>query len=46
MPVYALDDHVPEISGDGTWIAPDASVIGKVRLGGGGRRLVRRGPAR
>jgi carbonic anhydrase/acetyltransferase-like protein (isoleucine patch superfamily) len=31
MPVYALDDAQPEIAED-CWIAPDAVVIGKVRL--------------
>jgi carbonic anhydrase/acetyltransferase-like protein (isoleucine patch superfamily) len=31
MPVYALDDARPEIAGD-CWIAPDAVVIGKVRI--------------
>lgn len=31
MPVYALDDIRPEIAED-CWIAPDATVIGKVRL--------------
>src|SRR5215472_12634195 len=31
MPVYSLNDSVPEIAED-CWIAPDAMVIGKVRL--------------
>ena len=31
MPVYALEDARPEIAAD-CWIAPDAAVIGKVRL--------------
>ena len=31
MPIYALDGVVPEIAED-CWIAPDAMVIGKVRL--------------
>jgi len=31
MPVYALDDMMPEIAED-CWIAPDAVVIGKVRI--------------
>jgi carbonic anhydrase/acetyltransferase-like protein (isoleucine patch superfamily) len=31
MPVYALDGATPEIAGD-CWIAPDAVVIGNVRL--------------
>ena len=31
MPVYALNDSIPEIAED-CWIAPDAMVIGKVRL--------------
>jgi carbonic anhydrase/acetyltransferase-like protein (isoleucine patch superfamily) len=34
MPLYALDDAAPELPGaDSCWIAPDAHVIGKVRLG-------------
>jgi len=33
MPIYALDDAVPELPADGDyWIAPDAVLIGKVRL--------------
>ncbi len=33
MPVYALDSHVPELPEAGHyWIAPDAQVIGRVRL--------------
>jgi carbonic anhydrase/acetyltransferase-like protein (isoleucine patch superfamily) len=36
MPLYALDDISPEVPDEGDyWIAPDASVIGKVRLGRG-----------
>jgi len=31
MPVYALDGVVPEIAAD-CWIAPDAVLIGKIRL--------------
>src|ERR1700761_6269619 len=31
MPVYALDDVTPEIADD-CWVAPDAVVIGKVRI--------------
>ena len=31
MPVYALDDIRPEIAED-CWIAPDAAVIGRVRI--------------
>lgn len=31
MPIYALDGVTPEIA-DGCWIAPDAVLIGKVRL--------------
>jgi carbonic anhydrase/acetyltransferase-like protein (isoleucine patch superfamily) len=31
MPVYALDDATPEIAED-CWIAPDAVLIGKVRI--------------
>lgn len=34
MPIYALDDLVPEVADD-VWVAPDAHVIGKVRLGRG-----------
>ena len=34
MPVYALDGRAPQLPPDGQyWIAPDASVIGDVRLG-------------
>jgi carbonic anhydrase/acetyltransferase-like protein (isoleucine patch superfamily) len=34
MPLYALDDIVPELPPQGRfWIAPDAHVIGRVRLG-------------
>lgn len=34
MPVYALDGHAPQIDDEPTtWIAPDATLIGKVRLG-------------
>ncbi len=32
MPLYALGDVAPELE-DGCWIAPTASVIGRVRLG-------------
>ena len=36
MPLYSLDGVSPETAGPGTfWIAPDAHVIGKVRLGDG-----------
>jgi carbonic anhydrase/acetyltransferase-like protein (isoleucine patch superfamily) len=34
MPSYSLDDRVPELPAEGRfWIAPDAHVIGSVRLG-------------
>jgi carbonic anhydrase/acetyltransferase-like protein (isoleucine patch superfamily) len=34
MPLYALDDIEPELPRSGRfWIAPDAHVIGRVRLG-------------
>jgi carbonic anhydrase/acetyltransferase-like protein (isoleucine patch superfamily) len=34
MPLYALDEFAPELPADDEfWIAPDASVIGKIRLG-------------
>ncbi|MAM74146.1 MAG: gamma carbonic anhydrase family protein, partial [Tistrella sp.] len=34
MPLYALDDLEPEIADPARiWIAPDAHVIGRVRLG-------------
>jgi carbonic anhydrase/acetyltransferase-like protein (isoleucine patch superfamily) len=34
MPIYALDDQEPELPGEGRfWLAPDAHVIGRVRLG-------------
>ncbi len=32
MPVYALDGVTPELEDDSIWIAPDATVIGKVKL--------------
>lgn len=32
MPIYELDGKIPEI-GEGVWIAPDAHVIGEVKLG-------------
>ncbi|MFC0409709.1 gamma carbonic anhydrase family protein [Roseomonas elaeocarpi] len=32
MPIYALDNHVPQLPAQG-WIAPDAQVIGQVELG-------------
>lgn len=31
MPIYALDDVIPQLE-DGTWVAPDANIIGKVVL--------------
>jgi carbonic anhydrase/acetyltransferase-like protein (isoleucine patch superfamily) len=34
MPIYALDDQEPELPDPGRfWVAPDAHVIGRVRLG-------------
>jgi len=34
MPIYALDDHTPTLPEAGRfWVAPDAHVIGMVRLG-------------
>ncbi len=34
MPIYALDDQSPELPVEGRyWIAPDATVLGRVRLG-------------
>lgn len=34
MPFYALNDVAPELPGEGRfWLAPDAHVIGRVRLG-------------
>lgn len=36
MPIYALDGIVPELPDEGRyWIAPDATVVGKVTLGEG-----------
>ena len=36
MPIYALDGKEPDLPGDGQyWIAPDAHVIGRVRLAPG-----------
>ena len=34
MTIYALDGRAPEIAAD-TWVAPDANVIGQVRLEAG-----------
>lgn len=34
MPVWALDEHEPQLAGD-NWVAPDAHVIGRVTLGEG-----------
>ena len=34
MPLYALDEHVPQLADpDRVWIAPDAQVIGRIHLG-------------
>ena len=34
MPIYSLDDRMPELPAEGRyWVAPDAHVIGQVRLG-------------
>ena len=34
MPIYSLDDAMPDLpSPDRYWVAPDAQVIGRVRLG-------------
>ena len=34
MALYQLDDRIPQLPEDGQfWIAPDARVIGSVRLG-------------
>ena len=36
MPVYELEGRAPELPEDGShWVAPDANVIGNVRLGAG-----------
>lgn len=33
MPIYALDDLIPRLPADGRyWVAPDANIVGKVRL--------------
>ena len=32
MALYTLDGHAPELHPDGAWVAPSASVIGKVKL--------------
>ncbi|SHO65436.1 Carbonic anhydrase or acetyltransferase, isoleucine patch superfamily [Pseudoxanthobacter soli DSM 19599] len=32
MPIYALDEVVPDIAADVAWIAPDAVVAGNVRI--------------
>jgi carbonic anhydrase/acetyltransferase-like protein (isoleucine patch superfamily) len=34
MPIYALGDQAPDLPRDGEyWVAPDASVIGRIKLG-------------
>jgi carbonic anhydrase/acetyltransferase-like protein (isoleucine patch superfamily) len=34
MPIYALGDQAPDLPPDGEyWVAPDASVIGRIKLG-------------
>ena len=34
MPLYSLDDHRPALAAaDRAWIAPDATVVGRVRIG-------------
>ena len=34
MPIYALDEHEPQLPADGcVFVAPDAHVVGRVRLG-------------
>jgi carbonic anhydrase/acetyltransferase-like protein (isoleucine patch superfamily) len=34
MPIYALGDNAPDLPPDGEyWVAPDASVIGRIKLG-------------
>lgn len=35
MPLYALDGVAPQLSADGCWVAPDATVIGRVVLSAG-----------
>ena len=32
MPIYALDGQAPEFEDDSVWVAPDATIIGKVSL--------------
>ena len=32
MPIYALDGQKPELEDDSVWVAPDATIIGKVCL--------------
>lgn len=32
MTLYALDGHAPDVSAEGAWVAPSASVIGKIKL--------------
>ena len=32
MALYTLDGHAPKLHPDGAWVAPSASVIGKVKL--------------
>jgi hypothetical protein len=34
MPIYSLGDLTPDLPGEGRyWVAPDANLIGKVKLG-------------
>jgi carbonic anhydrase/acetyltransferase-like protein (isoleucine patch superfamily) len=32
MTLYALDGHAPDVSAEGSWVAPTASLIGKIKL--------------
>lgn len=32
MPIYALEGQEPEFEDDTVWVAPDATIVGKVRL--------------
>jgi carbonic anhydrase/acetyltransferase-like protein (isoleucine patch superfamily) len=46
MTLFALDGHMPELHPEGAWVAPSASVIGKVKTGEKRLGLVQRRFAR
>ena len=47
MPIYAIDGTAPVFADRASnWIAPDATLIGNIRIGRDVSRLVRRGAPR